>query len=48
MSVHAPLQGSLFGAAEPHLTGPLPEDREDLAHGAWIVRVPGWVGGDQT
>ena len=44
----ATLQGSLFGAAEPHLTGPIPDDRVDLAHGAWIVRVPGWVGGDQT
>ena len=44
----ATLQGSLFGAAEPHLTGPIPEDRVDLAHGAWIVRVPSWVGGDQT
>ena len=44
----ATLQGSLFGAAEPHLTGPLTADRIDLAHGAWIVRVPGWVGGDQT
>ena len=48
MTTFAPLQGSLFGAAEPHLTGPLPEDRVDLAHGAWIVRVPGWVGGDHT
>lgn len=48
MITHATLQGSLFGAVDPHLTGPLPEDREDLAHGAWIVRVPGWVGGDQT
>lgn len=44
----AALQGSLFGAAEPHITGPLPEDRIDLDHEAWIVRVPGWVGGDQT
>lgn len=44
----AALQGSLFGAAEPHLAGPLPEVREELAHDAWIVRVPGWVRGDQT
>ena len=44
----ATLQGSLFGAAEPHLPRPLPDERTDLAHGAWIVRVPGWVGGDQT
>lgn len=44
----AGVQRSLFGATEPHLTGPLPEGRVDLAHGAWIVRVPGWVGGDQT
>lgn len=47
MTTHAALQGSLFGATAPHLT-PLPDDRVDLAHGAWIVRVPGWVGGDQT
>src|SRR3546814_7397435 len=44
----ATLQRSLFGAAEPHLTGPIPADHIDLAHDAWIVRVPGWVGGDQT
>lgn len=44
----AGLQGSLFGAAEPHITRPIPAERTDLAHGAWIVRVPGWVGGDQT
>ncbi len=44
----ATLQGSLFGAAEPHITGPIPAERTDLDHEAWIVRVPGWVGGDQT
>ena len=44
----AALQGSLFGAAEPHITGPIRCDRIDLAHEAWIVRVPGWIGGDQT
>lgn len=42
------LQGSLFGAGEPSLTGPLPAERVDLAHGAWFVRVPGWVAGEQT
>lgn len=44
----ATLQGSLFGAAEPHIASPLPADRTELDHDAWIVRVPGWVGGDQT
>lgn len=44
----ASVQGSLFGATEPHLTCALPEGRVDLDHEAWIVRVPGWVGGDQT
>ncbi len=44
----ATLQGSLFGAAEPHITGAIPGERTDLDHEAWIVRVPGWVGGDQT
>jgi alkylated DNA repair dioxygenase AlkB len=44
----ATLQGSLFGAADPHVSGAIPDGRVDLAHGAWIVRVPGWVGGDQT
>lgn len=42
------LQGSLFGAGEPAITGPLPGDRVDLAHGAWIVHVPGWITGEQT
>lgn len=42
------LQGSLFGAAEPHITRPIPDERTDLDHEAWIVRVPGWIGGDQT
>lgn len=42
------LQGTLFGAAEPAVSGPVPDDRIDLAHGAWIVRVPGWLAGDQT
>lgn len=42
------LQGSLFGAAVPHVDRPIPADRTDLDHEAWIVRVPGWVGGDQT
>ena len=32
-------------AAEPHLTGHIPHARTDLDHEAWIVRVPGWVGG---
>ncbi len=44
----ASLQGSLFGAGEPAIAAPLPDQRIDLAHGAWIVRVPGWVAGEQT
>lgn len=44
----AALQGSLFGAAEPHITRPIPDQQTDLDHEAWIVRVPGWIGGDQT
>ena len=42
------LQGSLFGTREPAVTEPIPAERTDLAHGAWIVRVPGWLDGDQT
>ena len=45
---HATLQGSLFGAGEPAIAAPLPAHRVDLAHGAWIVRVPGWIAGEQT
>lgn len=45
---HARLQGSLFGAGEPTIAAPLPHDRVHLAHGAWIVRVPGWLSGEQT
>ncbi|HUF32265.1 MAG TPA: alpha-ketoglutarate-dependent dioxygenase AlkB [Acidimicrobiales bacterium] len=48
MTIQPTLQGSLFGAAEPHITGPLPDERTDLDHEAWIVRVPGWIGGDHT
>lgn len=42
------LQGTLFGGCEPALAGPIDAERTELAHGAWIVRVPGWVQGDQT
>jgi len=42
------LQGTLFGAAEPAVAGPIAADRTELAHGAWFVRVPGWLAGDQT
>lgn len=42
------LQGTLFGACEPGVSGPIDADRVDLAHGAWIVRIPGWMQGDQT
>lgn len=45
---HATLQGSLFGTGQPAVSASLPEDRVDLAHGAWIVRVPGWIAGEQT
>lgn len=42
------LQGTLFGRAAPSLSGPLDAERVDLAHDAWIVRMPGWLRGDQT
>ena len=42
------LQGTLFGGDEPAIAGPIVAERTDLAHGAWIVRVPGWLRGDQT
>jgi alkylated DNA repair dioxygenase AlkB len=42
------LQGSLFGAGEPAVTSEVPSSRVDLAHGAWYVRVPGWLAGEQT
>jgi alkylated DNA repair dioxygenase AlkB len=42
------LQGTLFGGCEPALDRLIPSERTELAHGAWIVRVPGWVVGDQT
>lgn len=45
---HATLQGSLFGTGQPTVSGPVPDDQVDLAHGAWIVRVPGWIAGEQT
>ncbi len=44
----ATLQGSLFGAGEPAIGRRLPAERTDLAHGAWILRVPGWLTGEQT
>lgn len=44
----AGLQGSLFGGGEPAVGAPLPDCRVDLDHGAWIVRVPGWISGEQT
>jgi len=42
------LQGTLFGGCEPAVSGPIDAPRLELAHGAWIVRVPGWLQGDQT
>ncbi|HEX4902737.1 MAG TPA: alpha-ketoglutarate-dependent dioxygenase AlkB [Acidimicrobiales bacterium] len=42
------LQGTLFGGVAPSVAGPIDADRVDLAHGAWFVRVPGWLHGDQT
>ncbi len=43
------LQPSLFGtgepAVDPDLTG---IERTELAHGAWIDRLPGWLAGEQT
>lgn len=42
------LQGTLFGGCEPAVAGPIAAERVDLAHGAWIVRVQGWMRGDQT
>ena len=42
------LQGTLFGGVAPSVAGPIDADPVDLAHGAWFVRVPGWLHGDQT
>lgn len=42
------LQGTFFGGADPAVSGPITADAVELAHGAWIVRVPSWLAGDQT
>jgi alkylated DNA repair dioxygenase AlkB len=43
------LQPSLFGAGEPAIDPSLAGiERTELAHGAWIERLPGWVRGEQT
>ena len=43
------LQPSLFGTGDPTIdpsfTGIV---RTDLAHGAWVERLPGWLQGEQT
>lgn len=48
MTIATSLQTSLFGAAEPAVdtafTGAV---RTELAHGAWIERIPGWLVGEQ-
>ena len=45
----AVVQPSLLGfgepALDPHFAG---VERTELAHGAWIERVPGWLAGEQT
>lgn len=42
------LQGTLFGGVAPGIAGPVDVEQVDLAHGAWFVRLPGWLHGDQT
>ena len=45
----APLQTTLFGTGEPTFDPTFAgAERTDLAHGAWIERIPGWLQGEQT
>ena len=45
----APLQASLFGSSPPAIDPTFAGiERIELAHGAWIERLPGWLAGDQT
>jgi alkylated DNA repair dioxygenase AlkB len=44
-----PLQTSLFGAGDPAIDPTFTGiERTELAHGAWIERLPGWLAGEQT
>lgn len=44
-----PLQVSLFGGGEPSIDVTFAGiERTELAHGAWIERLPGWLAGEQT
>lgn len=45
----APLQVSLFGTGEPGIDPAFAgTERTELAHGAWIERLPGWLQGEET
>ncbi len=45
----APLQISLFGTGEPSIDPTFTGiEHTELAHGAWIERIPGWLRGEQT
>ena len=49
MTTAAPLQASLFGGGAPDVDPGLPgRRRTDLAGGAWVDHVPGWLAGEQT
>lgn len=49
MTATAPLQVSLFGTGEPAVDTTFAGiERIELAHGAWIERLPGWLHGEQT
>lgn len=42
-------QPSLFGAGAPAIDASFAGiERTELAHGAWIERLPGWLAGEQT
>ena len=49
MTAVSPLQVSLFGTGEPAIDPTFAGIRRtELAHGAWIERLPGWLAGEQT
>jgi alkylated DNA repair dioxygenase AlkB len=48
MSTPAPLQASLFGDAQPVVDATFAGiERIELADGAWVERLPGWLTGEQ-
>lgn len=49
MTTAAALQPSLFGGGEPDVDPTFAGiERIELAHGAWVEHLPGWLRGEQT